>query len=279
MTTDPSTINRVIYFMERVVTEPLAEKYRDFGTLKSRIRELLGTDTRLRLLGAPKYNDDKNFFECPEVHQQLYVSDEIDIAIEKAALAGGRTPTRIDFLRRAPGAGWFQAMFGVTPLPRPATEGKLGVQHGASLVYSQNEIDGTVIVLLYPPQADRFRRSETCIILGYFKSPRFVDNTKIRKHVDALIRYQKVVAFGQNPKIGDRFYIWWLIKTKVVIWEGAAEPTHLKRSEWLTAYAKKIISTSTVMAAALLVVYIVGKFLLSLGFTTLATILLRRPAP
>lgn len=91
--------------MERVVTEPLGEKYRDFGTLKSRIRELLGTDTRLRLLGAPKYNDDKNFFECPEVHQQLYVSDEIDIAIEKAALAGGRSPTRIDFLRRAPRAG------------------------------------------------------------------------------------------------------------------------------------------------------------------------------
>ena len=152
----------------------------------------------------------------------------------------------------------------------------LNVEH---LVYSQNEIDGTVIALLYPPEAANFRRREKCIILGYFKSPRFVDNTQIQKHVGALIRYQRLVGFGQHPKIADRFCIWRLIRTRVVVWDGATEPTHLRRSDWLTAYAKKVIATSTVIAAGLVVLYLVGELLLWLGFTTLAAILLRRPAP
>ena len=259
--------------------DTLREKYREFVTLTSRLRELLGNDTRFSLLGTPKYNDDKKFFECPEVGQRLYVSDEIDLAIERAARAGGRIPTRIDFLRRDPAAGWLEAMFGVTPVPRPATEGTLGAQRGASLVYSQNEIDGTVIALLYPPEAANFRCWEKCIILGYFKSPRFVDNTQIQKHVGALIRYQRLVGFGQHPKIADRFCIWRLIRTRVVVWDGATEPTHLRRSDWLTAYAKKVIATSTVIAAGLVVLYLVRELLLWLGFTTLAAILLRRPAP
>ncbi len=121
----------------------LSDKYREFDTLKSRFRDVLSTDSRFRLVGAPQYHDERKIFECPAVDKRLYVSDEIDIAIETAAAnlfrTGGRIPSRTDFLRRTPDAGWLEAFFGVTPLPRPATERMLGAQHGASLVYSQNE--------------------------------------------------------------------------------------------------------------------------------------------
>ena len=261
----------------------LSEKYREFDTLKSRFRDVLSTDSRFCLVGAPQYHDERKIFECPAVDKRLYVSDEIDIAIETAAAnvfkTGGRIPSRIDFLRRTPDAGWLEAFFGVTPLPRPATERMLGAQHGASFVYSQNEIDGTVVVLLYPPHAENFKRLEKCIVLGYFKSPRYVDDTRIRKHVASLIHYQKFVGFGQSPTIRDRFAFWWLMKTRVVVWEGSADPTTLRRSDWLIAHGKKILITSVIMAGAVIALYFVGKLLLWFGFATLANILLRRSAP
>jgi hypothetical protein len=265
-----------------MVTVSLSEKYREFGTLKSRIRDFFSNDSRFQLLGAAAYSDERRIFECLAVEQRLYISDEIDVAIERAALeafnAGGPVRSRVDFLRRPEDAGWLQAGFGVTPLPRPATETALGVQHGAALVYSQNETDGSVVVLLYPPRTEKFRRLQKCIVLGYFKSPRFIDETRIRRHVDALIQYQKVVGFRQRSSMRDRFCIWWLINTRVVIWEESTEPTKLRRTEWLIALGTKLARNSTLMAASLVIVYLFGKLLFWLGLTTLGNILLRRPS-
>jgi hypothetical protein len=89
-------------------------------------------------------------------------------------------------------------------------------------VYSQHELDGAVIALLYPPRSDRHRRPGKCIILGYFKSPRFVDEAKFRKHIRALIGYQKVAGFGHAPSTRARLAIWYLLRTRVA--EGSDAP-------------------------------------------------------
>jgi hypothetical protein len=260
----------------------LQEKYREFGTLKSRIRDFFLGDNRFQIVGArPKYADQARGFDCPAVGQRLIISDEIDVAIERAAAeafkAGGRLPTRIDFLRQPEAAGWFQVNFGLTPLPRPATQAALEVQHGAALVYSQNEIDGSVIALLYPPRGESFRRREKCIVLNFFKSPRFVDENLYRAHVDLLISYQKL-GFKQRPRAWDRIRIWWLIKTRVVVWEGDTEPTQLRRGQWLIKFAMKSVGSAAVAAGGLLILYFLAHLLSRFGWTELSNVLLRRPS-
>jgi hypothetical protein len=248
--------------------QPLSEKYEEFRRFKYNIRTSLALDRRFQLQGQPKYIDEGRQFWCAAINSYLYVTDEIDVAITRAALnpeTGGRIPERVDFLLRPTTAGWLQLSFGNAPLPSPATEPQLGVEHGASLVFSQHESDGAVIVALYPPYSKTYRPSENFIILGYFKSPRFVGLLQIEEYLPYLIAYQRAAGFGQQPTSWDHLIIWWLKTARVVNWNKDTQPSDISRRSWLVDHLRNAAKNSAFAAGCLILVYLVGKILIWFG--------------
>ena len=248
--------------------QPLSEKYEEFRRFKYNIRTSLTLDRRLQLQGQPKYIDEGRQFWCPAVNSYLYVTDEIDVAITRAALnpeTGGRIPERVDFLLRPTTAGWLQLSFGNAPLPSPATEPQLGVEHGASLVFSQDERDGTVIVALYPPRLNDNPPSENFIILGYFKSPRFVGLLQIQEYLPYLIAYQRAAGFGQQPTRWDHLIIWWLKTTRVVNSDKDTQPSDISRRRWLVDHLRNAAKNSAFAGGCLILIYLAFKILVWFG--------------
>lgn len=248
--------------------QPLSETYEEFRRFKYNIRKYLTLDRQFQLQGQPKYIDDGRQFWCPAVNSYLYVTDEIDVAITRAALnpeTGGRIPERVDFLLRPTTAGWLQLSFGNASLPSPATEPQLGVEHGASLVFSQNERDGTVIVALYPPHSKNYRPGENFIILGYFKSPRFVGLLQIEEYLPYLITYQRAAGFGQQPTRWDHLIIWWLKTTRVVNSDKDTQPSDISRRRWLVDHLRNAAKNSAFAAGCLILIYLAFKILVWFG--------------
>jgi hypothetical protein len=248
--------------------QSLSETYEEFRAFKYNIRKYLTLDRQFQLQGQPKYIDDGRQFWCPAVNSYLYVTDEIDVAIARAALnpeTGGRIPERVDFLLRPTAAGWLQLSFGNASLPSPATEPLLGVEHGASLVFSQHERDGTVIVALYPPNSKNCRPGENFIILGYFKSPRFVGLLQIEEYLPYLITYQRAAGFGQQPTRWDHLIIWWLKTTRVVNSDKDTQPSDISRRRWLVDHLKNAAKNCAFAAGSLILIYLAFKILVWFG--------------
>ncbi|WP_407189145.1 hypothetical protein [Bradyrhizobium centrosematis] len=125
---------------------PLAEFYDQFRTLKYVVRKQLIESPRL----IQKPNTailDLRQFDCPDIDNTLFIEDEVDIQIEKDFASGRKPRARTDFLIMPAQAGWLSLRIGGRPLPAPATAAAFGNEKGASLVFSQHELDGSVIAL------------------------------------------------------------------------------------------------------------------------------------
>jgi hypothetical protein len=96
------------------------------------------------------------------------------------------------------------------------------VEDGARLHYNQLD-NGMVIVTLYPAKTDNFAPVEYGIIIDEDLDPRdlFV---KYKRHFSLLNSYMRCTCLDGEPTIIDRFNVFWIKQTKMLILDKKGYP-------------------------------------------------------
>ncbi|WP_316159325.1 hypothetical protein [Bradyrhizobium sp. SZCCHNRI3042] len=212
---------------------------------------------------------------CAAIQNIVFLQDEIDILVEKKALASRRAVSRDEFNLQPPRAGWLSVSVGGQSLPPQSGTTQLGVEKGAQLVFSQHELDGSVMVFLYPPEATS-RTANFLFVLGRFLQPIDIRTDHIDRFIDKLILVQKVYGFNQHPTAFQQIRARYLRLLAGVPWDGESPLEYLGIGDRVRVLVQKSVVQGLVGAGALIVIAMFAYLCVVFGFDTLGSILSRK---
>ncbi len=110
-----------------------------------------------------------------------------------------------------------QLFFGKHPVP---SFGSLDIEHGATLVVSQNVLGG-VIVLFYPFETNAVQRVKSRVIWGVFDGPEELSEGLLLRIVDEFLTYSRVSSVLFSSSRWDIWRASWL-EYRSRLFEGSA---------------------------------------------------------
>lgn len=110
----------------------------------------------------------------------------------------------------------------------PVRRRRLLTEHGASLVYDMAD-NGMVTCILYPPESDNLRRTESAIILDHIvKTEKLTGIPCLEGHWKYLMSYMQVASLEGEPTWRDRFRVMWLTLSRHIIVDGKHQSPWLR---------------------------------------------------